>query len=69
MGGMQGEEWTDISIVSVEETEKWKSLKSDSREIQLNHVIDIAKIYPRCVLDKSKFIFCIYLFGMCVGMH
>ena len=55
---------------------QWKYLKSGRSEIQFQQGIDNAKIFPRCVLDRrhpglseSWFIFCIWLFGMCVGMH
>ena len=65
-----------FSIFQSLQLKQWKYLKSGSREIQFQQVFDIAKIFPMCVLErgrpelsKSGFIFCISLFGLCVGMH
>ena len=66
---------TKLKIASLQ-LKQWKYLKSGSSEIQFQQVFDIAKIFPRCVLErrrpgliKSGFIFCISSFGMCVEMH
>ena len=60
----------------MEDIEKWKSLKSGGKEIQFQQAFDIAKIFPRSVLErrrpglsKSGFKYCISKFGLCVGMH